>query len=109
MPVYQSIQDIPEGEAFDTALRTGAERQSPTGGDTVAKIEVNDKNSFTNKKADKTGIYKGPRGDHRYFKASTPLPPGYEFSHERGAAADVEEKATRAKNAKGAPENRATE
>lgn len=113
MPVYTNLSDIPAGAVFDTALRTGAEMVPTHGGDTVSKVEVNDKNSYTTKKAEKTGVYRGPQGDQLYFKAGTQITPGYKWSHERDAVVapkeDEPEKETRAKNAKGSPENRATE
>lgn len=34
-------------------------------------------------KAPTTGIYVGPDGDQRFYKAGTDLPPSYRFSHER--------------------------
>jgi hypothetical protein len=52
------------------------------------------------RKAQQTGIYVGPSNgpkfgnDTRFFKAGADIPPGYRFSHERGAA-PPEPKATK--------------
>ena len=45
-------------------------------------ITIIDANDVRTRPAQQTGVYVGPGGDHRYYKAGASLPPGYAFSRE---------------------------
>lgn len=45
---------------------------------------VNDIRSLQPKKIEKSGVYVGPAGDHRYFKAGALVTQPYTYSHQRG-------------------------
>lgn len=45
---------------------------------------VNDIRSLKPIKVEKSGIYVGPAGDSRYFKAGAQVTRDYQFSHQRG-------------------------
>ena len=41
-------------------------------------------------KAQRTGVYVGPDGDYRFYKAGDQVAPTYRYSHERGAPLTAE-------------------